>query len=411
MSLTRRDLFKCAGAGAVLSMAPRMAFSSGKISANKTETNRDVLVVIFQRGGMDGLNAVVPWADNDYYRLRPGIALPRPGGAANAAIDLDGFFGLNPALSPLLPLYQSGQLAIVHATGYKHDSRSHFECQDHIERGTLHLHEVTSGWLNRHLAVAGSDAAFQAIGFGNAIPASLRGAAPVIGINGIADFTLATASTQKPLLAATLAALYDGNTRLAATSVQAIGAVDELASENPGQFPVANGAVYPAGRFGSQLRELAQVIKADMGLEVAALDIGGWDHHVSIAQVLPPLLTELATGLAAFHADLGARMANITLLTLTEFGRRAYQNASGGTDHGSAFCSFALGGGVNGGHVYSNWPGLRDADLFNGDLDVTIDYRDVLSEALGKRLQNNDMASVFPGFAAGPSVGVFRARS
>jgi uncharacterized protein (DUF1501 family) len=398
-------LFKAGGALAAFSMLPRMAFAASAAAAN-----RDVLVVIFQRGGMDGLNAVVPFSDNDYYRLRPSIAIPTPG-SAGGALDLDGAFGLHPALAPLQPLYQAGELAIVHALGYAHDSRSHFECQDHLERGTLHLHETTSGWLNRHLAVVGGDANFQAIGFGGALQASLRGAAPVIGLDAISDFRLATGSAQKAALENALISLYDANTLLAATSVQALGAVDELADENPAQYAPENGATYPNGRFGTQLRELAQIIKADMGLEVACVDIGGWDHHAAIGQALTPLLTELAQGLVAFRNDLGGRMANVTVLTMTEFGRRAYQNASGGTDHGSAFCSFVLGGGVNGGRVYRDWPGLRDIDLFNGDLRVTTDYRGLLAEMLAQRAGDADVASVFPDFSPGPSLGVFRPRA
>ncbi len=406
MSLTRRGFLQGTSALAALSAAsPRLAFAT-----DSTASSRGTVVLIFQRGGMDGLNVVVPHGDSDYYRLRPGIGIPRPG-ATGGAIDLDGFFGMNPALAPLLPLYQSGELAFVHATGYRHDSRSHFECQDHIERGTLHLHDITSGWLNRHLAVVGGDANFQAIGFGGAIQASLRGVAPVIGVNDIADFTLATGSAQKPVLESALASLYDANTLFAATSVQALDAVDELAGEQPSQYPVEGGASYPTGRFGSQLRELAQIIKAGMGLEVACVDIGGWDHHAAIGQALPPLLSELAQGLLAFRSDLGSRMAEVTVVTLTEFGRRAYQNASGGTDHGSAFGSIALGGGVNGGHVYAEWPGLRDADLFNGDLNVTTDYRTWLAELLEKRAGNSDVASVFPEFMPGPALGLFRPRS
>ncbi len=405
MSLTRREFVRNTTAvSALAALSPRLAFSADGTPA------RGTLVVIFQRGGMDGLNVVVPHGDADYYRLRPSIGIARPG-TTNGALDLDGFFGLNPALAPLLPLYQSGELAFVQATGYRHDSRSHFECQDHIERGTLHLHDITSGWLNRHLAVVGGNANFQAIGFGGAIQASLRGMAPVIGVNDIADFTLSTRSAQKATLASSLDGLYDANTLLASTSVQALAAVDELAAENPAQYPLQGGAAYPGGRFGSQLRELAQIIKAGMDLEVACVDIGGWDHHASIGQVLPPLLTELAQGLLAFRNDLGSLMADVTVATLTEFGRRAYQNASGGTDHGSAFASLVLGGGVNGGRVYAEWPGLRDTDLFNGDLNVTVDYRTWLAEMLEKRVGNADVASVFPEFTPGPSLGLFRPRS
>jgi uncharacterized protein (DUF1501 family) len=405
MSLTRRGFLQGTSALAALSAAsPRLAFAT-----DSTASSRGTVVLIFQRGGMDGLNVVVPHADSDYYRLRPGIGIPRPG-ATGGAIDLDGFFGMNPALAPLLPLYQSGELAFVHATGYRHDSRSHFECQDHIERGTLHLHDITSGWLNRHLAVVGGDANFgHRLRRGHPGQPAWRGARDRCQRH--CRLHAGHGSAQKPVLESALASLYDANTLFAATSVQALDAVDELAGEQPSQYPVEGGASYPTGRFGSQLRELAQIIKAGMGLEVACVDIGGWDHHAAIGQALPPLLSELAQGLLAFRSDLGSRMAEVTVVTLTEFGRRAYQNASGGTDHGSAFGSIALGGGVNGGHVYAEWPGLRDADLFNGDLNVTTDYRTWLAELLEKRAGNSDVASVFPEFMPGPALGLFRPRS
>lgn len=405
MSLNRRDfIFRSASLSAALAMAPRLVFGSPGPSP------RGTLIVIFLRGGMDGLNVVVPHGDADYYRLRPSIGIGRPG-TANGTLDLDGFFGLHPAMAPLLPLYQAGELAFVHATGFRHDSRSHFECQDQIERATLRLQDITSGWLNRHLASMASDANFQAIGFGNAIQASLRGISPVIGINGIADFGLVTESNQKAGLMTELAGLYGDSSLLSSTSVQALAAIDELVEADPAQYPVEGGAVYPQGRFGDQLCELAQMIKAGVGLEVACLDLGGFDHHASITQVLPPLLTELAQGLVAFRSDLGSRMTDVTVLTLTEFGRRAYQNASGGTDHGSAFASLVLGGGVNGAQVVSDWPGLRDADLFQGDLDVTIDFRSWLAECLERRTGSTATASVFPDFTPGPSLNLFRARA
>lgn len=405
MSFSRRDFIRTTAAGSAAFLAmPQLVFGRSKAAA------RDVLVVIFQRGGMDGLNAVVPYADADYYRLRPTLGLPRPGQGSNAVLDLDGFFGLHPSLSPLLPIYQSGQLAVVHATGFKHDNRSHFECQDRIERASLDTRSLTTGWLNRHLSAIGGDASFQAIGVGNAVQPSLRGPAPVIGLRTIEQFTLQSQSKQKPLLEAALASFYEGSDLLAATSTQALGSIEEMLSENPAQFVVENGASYPNTSFGSQLKEIAQIIKADMGLEVAAVDIGGWDHHNNEAPQMVNLLGELANSLAAFHADLGnARMANITVLTMTEFGRRAYQNASAGTDHGSGFCTFAMGGGVNGGRVYRDWPGLADANLFNGDLDITIDYRSVLAEALNKRHGASSVDAAFPGFSAEP-LGLFKTR-
>lgn len=407
MSLNRRDFLKSGSLSLTALAMPKLVFG-----ATSNTSIRDVLVVVFQRGGMDGLNAVVPYGDADYYRLRPAIGLPRPGQGTGAVLDLDGFFGLHPSLAPLLPIYQSGQLAIVHATGFKHESRSHFECQDRLERATLSTRSVTTGWLNRHLSVIGGDASFQSVAVGNALPGSLRGPAPVIGLRSIEDFTLQTRSKRKALLEEQLASLYDTNDLLAATGTQALGSIEELSAANPLQYPVAGGVVYPNTTFGSQMQQIAQLIKANVGLEVASADIGGWDHHNNEAPQMNTLLGELANTLAAFHTDLGsANMANVTVLTMTEFGRRAYQNASSGTDHGSGFCTFAMGGGVLGGQVYREWPGLSDARLYNGDLDITIDYRDVLAEALSKRHGNSNLGSVFPEHTIGAPVGIFRPRS
>lgn len=405
MSFSRRDFLKTSAAALAVMGMPRLVFGANKAG------NRDVLVVIFQRGGMDGLNAVVPYADADYYRLRPTLGLPRPGQGSTAVLDLDGFFGLHPAMAPLLPVFQAGKLAVVHATGFKHESRSHFDCQDRIERATLSTRAITTGWLNRHLGVIGGDASFQAVAVGSAVPGALRGAAPVIGLRTVSDFGLRSNSKQHAALESALARMFDTNDLLAATGAQALGSVEELAAENPGQYPVENGASYPNTPFGNQLKEIAQLIKSDLGLEVATADIGGWDHHNNEAPQMVNLLGEMASTLAAFQQDLGARMDQVTVLTMTEFGRRAYQNASNGTDHGSGFCTFAMGGGVNGGVVYRDWPGLTDARLFQGDLDITIDYRTILAEALSKRHANSNLATVFPEYTVGAPIGVFKARA
>jgi len=405
MSLNRRDFLKTSSAALAVMSMPRLVFGAPKAG------NRDVLIVIFQRGGMDGLNAVVPYSDADYYRLRPTLGLPRPGQGNTAVVDLDGYFGLHPSLSPLLPLYQAGRLAIVHATGFKHESRSHFECQDRLERATVSTRSITTGWLNRHLSVIGGDANFQAVAVGNAVPGALRGSAPVIGLRSIADFNVQSQSKQHMFLEGALGALHDTTDLLALNATQALGSIEELKDENPAQYPVEGGAVYPTTSFGGQMKEIAQLIKSDIGLDVATCDIGGWDHHNNEAPQMVSLLGELANTLVALDKDLGPRMANVTVLTMTEFGRRAYQNASAGTDHGSAFCTFALGGGVVGGQVYRDWPGLSDARLYNGDLDVTIDYRNVLAEALQKRHGNANLSSVFPEFTIGAPVGVFRNRT
>jgi len=403
MNLDRRDFLKTASCAALPLALPRLAFAS-------STAVRDTLVVVFQRGGMDALNAVVPHADADYYRLRPTLAIPRPGTGTGAALDLDGFFGLNPALAPLLPIYQAGRLAAVHATGFLLGSRSHFDCQDFMERAALNSAGVSSGWLNRHLEAVGVTETFEAVGVGKTLQLALRGNAPAIGLDTFAGFTVRSTSARKSEINDALEGLFASDSLLDTTARRSFAAVDELAAANPGQYAPANGAVYPNTAFGNQLKSIAQLIKADLGLSVATIDIGGWDHHDDEADQLTPLLDELGKAMAAFDNDLGAAMANVTVVTMTEFGRRAQQNASGGTDHGSGYGMLLMGGGVLGRNVYRQWPGLRDDQLFRGDLAITTDYRSVLSEVLVKRMGGSDLARVFPGFAQTPFVNAFVAR-
>jgi uncharacterized protein (DUF1501 family) len=233
----------------------------------------------------------------------------------------------------------------------------------------------------------------------------------VIGLSSIAGFRLTTSSGRGTAIGDALGALYNGNTLLSRNAGGALGALDEMSSANPAQYPVQNGATYPNTTFGNQMKEVAQMIKAGVGLRVACVDIGGWDHHENINNNLTPLLGELANTLAAFDTDLGTRMADVNVVTMTEFGRRAYQNGSSGTDHGAGTAMFLLGGGVAGRRVYSDWPGLRDADLFNGDLDISIDYRQVLAELIERRMGGADLDLVFPGFVRGPALGAYVLRA
>jgi uncharacterized protein (DUF1501 family) len=407
MNCTRRDFFKTAGLLGVPLLAPRLVFAADGDASSSTDT----LIVIFQRGGMDGLQAVIPHADNDYYRLRPSIGIPRPG-ATNGAIDLDGFFGLNPAAAPLKSLYDSGRLAVVHAAGLRSQNRSHFDCQDFYERGSTNTLQVFDGWLNRYLqSNPVGEVTFGALGVGRAVQGSLRGAAPVIGLSSIANFKLVTGGGRDTAVGDTLALLYDAPSLLSRTARAALGAIGEMETANPGQNAPANGAVYPNTAFGNQMKEVAQMIKAGLGLRAACVDIGGWDHHANINNILPGLLEELSETLLAFDTDLGTAMANVSVVTMTEFGRRAFQNGSSGTDHGAASAMFVLGGGVVGGRVHARWPGLADADLFNGDLDVTTDYRQALSDLITQRLGGADLDAVFPGYAQGASTGLFLPRS
>ena len=336
--IDRRGFCRAMGIGAA--GLPLLASSYGW--AAEGSGSGDTLVVIFQRGAMDGLNAVVPHAESAYYARRPTIAVAVPGSGEDAAIDLDGRFGLHPALAPLKPLYDQGDLALVHAVGLTVPSRSHFDAQDFMERAWLSQGGVFDGWLNRALGEMSGDGTFKAVGMGTA-----------------------------PTLA------------------------------------VDNEASYPDGAFGQRLRDLAALIKSGLGVQVATVDIGGWDHHNNEVQELPPLLSELATGLAAFHTDLGPAMSRVTVVVMTEFGRRVSENASRGTDHGRGGVMFALGGGVQGGQVYGDWPGLSDAALEDGDLRVTLDYRAVLAEMLSRRNGLDDLSAVFPGFDGLPTQGLF----
>jgi uncharacterized protein (DUF1501 family) len=391
------------GAGALPLLGSRLGWAA------EGDTSRDTLLVIFQRGAMDGLNAVVPYNEPNYYARRPTLAIPAPG-SDGGAIDLNGEFGLHPALAPLKALYDSGDLALVHATGLTTPSRSHFDAQDFMERAWLSQGGVFDGWLNRYLATLGEGGTFQAVGMGTAVSRSLSGPAPVVGMSGIDGFGIVSQSRRASALEALLQASFDGGSFVDSTGQRAFAAVDELKNSPAPSLGIANDAAYPEGGFGQRLRDLAALIKSGIGVKVATLDIGGWDHHNNQAQALPPLLDELARGLLAFHTDMGAAMANVSVVVMTEFGRRLVENASRGTDHGRGGVIFALGGGVQGGQVHTDWPGLDEAELESGDLRVTIDYRSVLAEMLAMRAGVSDFSAIFPGWEGMPTSGLYLPR-
>lgn len=406
MELDRRSFLKAGaliGAGGLI--GPRLVFGA------RNGTPADTVVVIFLRGGLDPLQAIVPYGDSDYFRLRPTIAIPQPG-AANGALALDNLFGLHPSLAPLLPIYQGRQLAVVHATGLKHDERSHFACQDDIETGIHDLagtgsHAGNAGWLNRHVMEVGDPGGFFAIGMGSALQAAVRGDASALAMQSLSSFAFSSTSTRKSQMEDRLYAMYGRDNDVGFSSRSALDSIDYIATVKPSSIPVANGAVYPTGTFGNQMKEVAQLIKAGMGLRVACVDLNGFDHHDGITTRLPPLLDQLARAMAAFHTDLGKAMGDVTVVTMTEFGRRAFENASGGTDHGCGSMMLLMGGGVLGGMVYADWPGLKDTDLFNGDLDVTVDYRTVLTELMQKRMASDLDGGIFPDVLGQPQVGCF----
>jgi uncharacterized protein (DUF1501 family) len=392
---------------------PRMTFATPD---RRLESRHDVLVCVFLRGGVDGVSAVVPFGDDDLYRSRPTLAIAPPGSAGSSARDLDGFFGLHPSLAPLHGIFQDGSLAIVHAVGSPDDTRSHFDAMDFMERGTPGQKVLKSGWIARHLAShhTGNPSPFRAVSLGPSIPASMRGPISATALRSIADFHLKGDPTEAASFQQVMHSLYAGAGLLGAQADRTFGAIEQLAQANPLQYQPRHGASYPATDFGLALRQTAQMLRAEVGLEVACLDIGGWDTHEgqgASAGRLADLLTGLAAGLEAFHTDLQDEMGRVTLVVMTEFGRRLAENASEGTDHGRATVMFAMGAGVEGGRVHGSWPGLAPENLEPpGDLAVTTDFRTVLSELLVQRLGNSRLGDVFPGFAPPPFLGVFRDR-
>ena len=363
---------------------------------------KKVLVAIFQRGAVDGLNVVVPHGEPRYYDLRPTIAVPRPDGTPDAAIDLDGFFGLHPSLKSLKPVYDSGRLAIVHAVGSPDPTRSHFDAQDYMESGTPGRKATSDGWLNRALPREPRESPVRAVSVTPDLPRTLRGRNDAVAIANLNDFQV-----RDPRGASTFEAMYEDTADkiLNGTGRETFEAVELMQSIQKQGYTPAHGANYASGRLGQSMRQIAQLIKSDVGLEVAFTDVGGWDTHVnevgqkaSVGQ-LPNLLANFGDTLAAFYQDLGDRMADVTVVTMSEFGRTAHENGNRGTDHGHANVMFVFGGGVKGGKVYGDWPGMADEQLYeNRDLNLTTDFRDVLGELVMRHLGNRELGTVFPGF-------------
>ena len=378
-------------------------------STAATGQRRKVLVAIFQRGAADGLNIVVPHGEQRYYDLRPTISIPRPiAGIAkeDSVIDLDGMFGLHPSLASLKPLWDRQQLAIVHAAGSPDPTRSHFDAQDYMESGTPGLKATSDGWLNRALLPAdGKPSPVRAVSLGPTLPRAMRGTNDAVAVENLNSFNVRDAAAAK-----SLEAMYagTGDQVLNGTGRATFEAVALLQSLQKAPYQPADGAKYPAGRFGDSLRQIAQMIKADVGVEVAFADLGGWDHHAqevgpkaSVGQ-LANRLTEFGDSLAAFYRDLGDRMEDVVVVTMSEFGRTAKENGDRGTDHGHANAMFVMGGPVQGGKVYGKWPGLAPEQLYESrDLALTTDFRDVLGEAVYSHLGNRQIAQVFPGYAGG----------
>jgi len=406
MSITRR-VFLRNGAMAVVGTAAIPSFlSRAAFAAETAGQGRKRLVIIFQRGAADGLNIVIPHAESSYYSMRPTIAIPRQN-----VIDLDGFFGLHPSMASFKPLWDQGHLAIVHAAGSPDTTRSHFDAQDYMESGTPGVKSTEDGWLNRTLRVdkqTDPDSPFRAVALGSRLPRILTGPSPAVAIDNVNNFGVGGNNKAAQPLANTFEAMYASSvdTVLHGTGTETFDAVKMLKSADPNKYTPAPGANYPNGGLGQALRQVAQLIKADLGVEVAFTDVGGWDHHVNEGAVQGQIanrLQELSQSMSAFWTDLGDLAESTVVVTMSEFGRTARENGNRGTDHGHANVMFVMGGPVKGGRVYGRWPGLAPEQLNEGrDLALTTDFRRVVGEAVYRHLGAKDLNAVFPGFDNDP---------
>jgi uncharacterized protein (DUF1501 family) len=402
---TRRYFLRCsaitlAGIGTAPSWLVRAA-----AQVRKTGSRRKILIAIFQRGAADGLNVVAPFFEKSYYEMRPTIAVPQPG-RENGGIDLDGRFALHPSLQPLKALWDSGHLAIVHAAGSPDPTRSHFDAQDFMESGTPGR-TSENGWLNRALASERTEpgvviSPLRAVAIGAQLPRTLRGSSRAVAVNNLQQF-----ESRNKEVASILETMYAStpDPRLMASGKETFEAVKMIESINKNPYTPANGAQYQGG-FANALQQIARLIKADAGVEVAFADVGGWDHHINEAPQLTNLLREYGAALAAFARDMGDRMEDIVLVTMSEFGRTAREDGNAGTDHGHGNVMMVLGGPVRGGKVYGRWPGLEPEQLYEGrDLAVTTDFRAVLSELVSRHLGQN-VNQVFPGYSPAEPLGL-----
>src|SRR5580658_3516133 len=413
MSITRRIFLRngalaVVGTTALPSFLTRAAFGAADPGLR---TKR--LVVIFQRGAADGLNIVVPHGEPSYYAMRPTINIPK-----NSVLDLDGFFGLHPAMASFQPLWQQKHLAIVHAAGSPDPTRSHFDAQDFMESGTPGVKITDDGWLNRALHELPADAsagisasdksAFRAIALGPSLPRILSGKEPAVAVNNLNDFSVGGKNPNAAPMSNTFEAMYDHSvdTVLHGTGQETFDAVKTLKAADPAHYTPAANANYPKGHFGDSMKQLAQLIKANLGVQVAFADIGGWDHHVNEGNTkgqIANVLGDFSQSIAAFWTDLGDLGEDTVVVTMSEFGRTARENGNRGTDHGHANVMFVLGGPVRGGKVYGRWPGLEQSQLYEGrDLAVTTDFRLVLGEAVYSHLGNRSIRSVFPNYNGSP---------
>ena len=402
--LTRRGFVGVAAGAVAFAFAP--SWLPKVVYADSENSQRDIVVSLFLRGGADGLTLCPPFGDSAYYDLRPQLAFQPPDGSgANVALDLDGEFGLAPSLEPLLDVYNGGDLLVVHATGLPDATRSHFEAMHFMEVGQGYPPpSLFSGWLGRHLQTTAptmKNGVLRAVGIGAGLQQTLVGGPQALPIQDLDDYGFegrgATKALRRVAIEEMFAAVGDPEKTSADNTFKTI---DLLKTIGFSSYSPAGGASYPAGEFGYALESTAALIKAEVGVEAVAIDLGGWDTHEAQGPVdgfMATLMENLAVGLAAFHQDLtGDGYDNVLVVAMSEFGRNAFENGSAGTDHGHGGLMFVMGGGVKGGQVLTEWPGLAPSQLYDGqDLAITIDYRDILSELLEKRLANPDASKVF----------------
>ena len=412
-----RRFFLKSGSIALASVGASVAapgFLQRAIMANErnaiTGGKRKILIAIFQRGAVDGLNMVVPFGESSYYDARPTIAIPKPSGGQESAINLDGFFGLHPSMSSFKPLWDSKRLAIVHASGSPDNTRSHFDAQDYMESATPGVKSTRDGWLNRYLQSkrVEDESPFRAVSMTPDMPRALQGAAEVLAMSNLSNFAIRAGKSSESAQAG-FEAIYsrDKTEVLHHTGQETFEAINFLKRVNPGQYKPENGAQYPRNEFGNSLLQIAQLIKAGVGLEVAFTEAKGLDTHVNQGDSrgqLANLLLQFSSGIAALYQDLGQRMDDVVVLTMSEFGRTVKENGNRGTDHGHANAMFVVGNSVRGGQVYGKWPGLKTDQLYEErDLALTTDFRDVFGEVAMRHLGSTDLKSVFPGYGVNAS--------
>jgi len=410
-ALSRRRFMAVTGAAAAAAATAPAWLPRVAMARDHRGSMRDVAISVFLRGAADGLSIVAPYGEAAYYSNRPTLAVPQPdSGSPSAALDLgDGFFGLNPNMAALMPVYNNGHLLAIHATGSTDPSRSHFDAQKFMEVGTPDAFGVNTGWLGRHLASAAPsdpNALLRAVGISTGLPLSLAGGPQTLPIPNLDNFGLTGFSSTKAARQIALGDLYGGGHggELEAVAQNTLATIDLLNTINFAGYVPAGGAVYPSGSLGDGLKSVAALIKAQVGVEAVAIDVQGWDTHTnqgSLSGAMATLLATLAQAMAAFYTDMTAASAPGFIMEVqSEFGRRLLENGSQGTDHGHGNVMLLMGQCVAGGRVLSQWPGLGAGQLYEGrDLQVTIDYRHILAEIVQNRLGNENLGYVFPGFS------------